>query len=182
MLLKNECKLYIGCWGCHGEDRTQWESVLSTAGRNCCNYTAHRLSLWDSHTHTKRTWLYNKQPKQLRTDTRNYRFTIFLETWRQKRPITKSPRRLAHSWYDGTVAKCAVCIFCVPVFSFSCIDCRGQTTLKKGIQRKIDTRIIISKEQIINDPVIPAVDEASSLLCLLQWYQTFKLYYYQNIL
>lgn len=37
--------------------------------------------------------------------------------------------------------------------------------LKRRIQRKIDLNII-SKEQIISDPVIPVVDEAPCLLIL----------------
>lgn len=51
MLLKKECKLYSGSRGCCREARTLRGSVLSAAGRNCCNYTAHRRTLCDARTH-----------------------------------------------------------------------------------------------------------------------------------
>lgn len=38
------CRSGVG--GVTGEERTRWGSVLSTAGRNCCNYTVHGWSMW----------------------------------------------------------------------------------------------------------------------------------------
>lgn len=65
-----------------------------------------------------------------------------------------------------------MCILCVLlyriVFSFSSIDSHLFRTnnAKKSIQTKIDQNII-SKEHIINDPVIPVCH-----FCLLHWHQT----------
>lgn len=159
------------------------ESVLSTAGRNCCNYTARRHSLWDIHTHLRRRDFTTNSLNNI--EHTSYRFTfffIYIEEVEDKHQITKSSlQHLARSWYDGIVFKNGLCAsfvgFRTRVCFYSAIlilRYSGQTMLKRSVQRRND-RTIISQEQIINDPVIPVVDEASRLLCLLQWYQTFHI-------
>lgn len=96
MLLKNECKLYIGSWGCHREERTQRGSVLSTAGRNCCNYTVHGGSLWGA----RKEEMTSQRVAENKIEGASCGFSVLIKELDKNRILW---RRIARrSWHDSS--------------------------------------------------------------------------------
>lgn len=148
-----------GVWGCHSGERALWGSVLSTAGRNCCNYT-------DTHRTEQKSRQRAAQMEKKSGISQHLALFLKNKTKRQKQSDYKIISSLSSElilWDCFKAFIFSVFVFVFILWYWFCYS--GQTMLKWSIQRKIDGNNVW-KRHIVNDPVISVVDES---LCLLCW-------------